>query len=63
MTEAGHLQCPFCNSYDISRLYLASLNMDSCECMSCRQRWDEDTGSGEYRGRANRASVLMPRKP
>jgi Zn ribbon nucleic-acid-binding protein len=57
----GHLQCPFCNSYDVSRMFLASLNLDSCECASCGARWDEECGSGEYRGRADRASVLMPR--
>lgn len=59
----GHFQCPFCNSYDVDRLFLASLRLDSCECASCGARWDEEKGSGQYRGRANRASVLMPRKP
>jgi hypothetical protein len=57
----GHLQCPFCNSYDVCRLFLASLNLDSCECASCGARWDEECGSGEYRGRADRSSVMMPR--
>ena len=58
---SGHLTCPFCNSYDVTRLYLASLNVDSCECAGCGARWDEERGSGEYRGRAQRASVLLPR--
>lgn len=58
----GHLQCPFCNSYDVARLFLASLNLDSCECASCGARWDEECGSGEYRGRSDRTSVLMPRQ-
>ena len=58
----GHLACPFCNSYDVTRLYVASLRMDSCECLSCGARWDEDARSGEYRGRANRSSVLIPRE-
>jgi transcription elongation factor Elf1 len=57
----GHLTCPFCNSYDVARLYIASVNIDSCECATCSARWDEECGSGHYRGRANRASVLMPR--
>jgi hypothetical protein len=59
----GHLACPFSNSYDVTRLYVASLRMDSCECLSCGARWDEDTKSGEYKGRANRSSVLIPRGP
>ena len=59
--EAGHLMCPFCNSYDVNRLYLASVNVDSCECASCGARWDEERESGQYRGRAQRSSVLLPR--
>jgi Zn ribbon nucleic-acid-binding protein len=57
----GRLTCPFCNSYDVGRLFLASLNLDSCECVACGARWDEECGSGEYRGRSQRSSVLMPR--
>jgi len=57
----GHLTCPFCNSYDVTRLFLATVNIDSCECASCQARWDEDLGSGEYRGLSNRESVLIPR--
>jgi hypothetical protein len=53
--------CPFCNSYDVGRLFIASINVDSCECASCGARWDEDRASGEYLGRADRASVLMRR--
>lgn len=60
--DAGRFQCPFCNSYDVSRLFVASLRMDSCECSSCGARWDELAGSGEYRGRATKSSVLLPRK-
>jgi hypothetical protein len=63
MGEAcGHLQCPFCSSYEIDRLYLASLGLDSCACLECGARWDEDAQSGEYRGRASRSSVLAPRE-
>lgn len=58
----GHFQCPFCNTYEVARLYLASLDIDSCECATCGARWDEDRRSGSYRGRADRASVLMPRQ-
>ena len=60
--QQGHLACPFCNSYDVSRLFVASLQMDSCECTTCGARWDEDAASGEYKGRANRSSVLLPRQ-
>lgn len=57
----GHLACPFCASYDVVRLFLASVRIDSCECLACSARWDEDSGSGEYKGRSNRSSVLLPR--
>ena len=59
--ENGRLQCPFCGAYEVDRLYLASLRLDSCECQSCGARWDEDTGSGTYRGRASRESAITPR--
>jgi hypothetical protein len=49
--RAPHLQCPFCETYEVERLYLASLHVDSCACASCGARWDEDTATGEYRGR------------
>lgn len=57
----GHLACPFCASYDVVRLFLASMSIDSCECLACSARWDEDSRSGAYKGRANRSSVLLPR--
>lgn len=59
--KPGHFQCPFCNSFDVNRLYMASLHLDSCECCSCGARWDEEEGSGEYRGRSNKSSVLVRR--
>jgi transcription elongation factor Elf1 len=58
----GHFACPFCNSYDVTRLFIASLRMDSCECLTCGARWDEDAKSGKYKGRSNRSSVLLPRQ-
>lgn len=61
-SDSGHFQCPFCNSYDVARLYVASVNIDSCECAGCGARWDEECGTGAYRGRADRTSVLMPRR-
>jgi hypothetical protein len=51
---ARHLQCPFCSAYEVERLYLATLKLDNCECLSCGARWDEEPASGAYRGRASR---------
>ena len=56
-----HFQCPYCSSYDVERLFLASLRLDSCACLTCGARWDEDATSGEFRGRASRSSVMSPR--
>ena len=57
-----HFACPFCASFDVNRLYIASSEVDSCECSSCGARWDEDAKSGEYRGRATKSSVLVRRR-
>jgi hypothetical protein len=57
----GHLQCPFCTSYDVARLYLATLRLDSCVCEACGARWDEDAGSGAFRGRSSPESAVTPR--
>jgi len=57
---AGHLRCPFCQAYEVDRLFLASLQIDACACASCGARWDEDTASGEFRGRAADRSVFRP---
>lgn len=58
--QPGHLQCPFCETYEVERLYLASMRVDSCACASCGARWDEDPVTGEYLGRAGRESVATP---
>jgi transposase-like protein len=60
--RAGHLQCPFCEAYEVERLFLASLRLDSCACTSCGARWDEDRLSGDFVGRASKESVVRPRK-
>jgi uncharacterized Zn finger protein len=57
----AHLACPFCSSYDVDRLFLASTRIDCCECESCGARWDENPTTGEYLGRAHRSSVLVRR--
>ena len=59
--EGVRLKCPFCDSYEVERMYLASLRLDSCECRSCSARWDEDAVTGEYRGRGSRSSQVTPR--
>ena len=56
----GHLQCPFCEAYEVERLYLASLRVDSCACASCGARWDEDPVTGEYLGRSHRDGLATP---
>lgn len=58
---SGRLQCPFCLSYDVARLFVASLGIDSCECASCRGRWDEERDSGRYRGQSDLSSILVHR--
>ena len=59
--EAEHFQCPYCSSFEVDRLYLASSRLDSCACLACGARWDEDATSGEFRGRSSRSSVTSPR--
>jgi hypothetical protein len=46
----------------VSRLYLASVKLDSCECPACAARWDEEPETGAYRGRSNRESIVTPRE-
>lgn len=53
--SSGHFRCPFCNSYDVNRLFLAGINVDSCDCSSCGARWDEDASTGAYLGRQSQA--------
>ncbi len=55
--DTGHLQCPFCSAYEVDRLYLASLRLDSCQCRACGSRWDEELGTGVYRSRRSRTAV------
>ena len=60
--ENEHFQCPYCRSFEVDRMYLASLRLDSCACLACGARWDEDAVSGEFRGRSTRSSVMAPRE-
>ena len=54
-TDVGHMTCPYCAAYEVERLYLGSLGVDSCECVACGARWDQDPRSGAYRGRLSRS--------
>ena len=58
--SSAFLACPYCGSYDVGRLYLASVHLDSCECRACAARWDEDVESGEFRGRSETALLVAP---
>ncbi|HEX5365883.1 MAG TPA: hypothetical protein VFW63_04375 [Acidimicrobiales bacterium] len=60
--HTGHLQCPFCGAYEVDRLFIGSLHVDSCTCHACGSRWDEDASTGEYRGRGEAESVIVPRR-
>jgi hypothetical protein len=60
--DDSNFSCPYCASHDIDRLYLAALRIDSCACLACGARWDEDAGSGAFRGRSAPTSVLAPRQ-
>lgn len=55
LPDTGRLQCPYCDAYAVDRLYLAALRIDSCVCDSCGARWDEDTTTGQFRGRESHA--------
>ena len=60
-TPAGHLQCPFCSGYEVDRLYLASLDVDSCACSACGARWDEKHDTGDFVGRGSKATIFTRR--
>lgn len=57
----GRLRCPFCEAYEVDRLYLATMDLDVCACGSCGARWDEYRESGDYAGRGASFSVLSSR--
>ena len=55
---ADRLTCPYCEAYGVSRLFLATARLDSCECVECGARWDEDPFTGKVRGRGGRQSAI-----
>jgi len=57
---AGHLRCPYCQAYEVDRVYVATVRLDACECRACGARWDEQAETGAYRGRAGRSSAVAP---
>ena len=58
---SGRFGCPFCASFDVDRMYVATLDADACECRTCGVRWDEARRTGLQLEHADRASVLAPR--
>jgi hypothetical protein len=56
------LECPYCGAYEVDRLYLGTLHLDTCTCMACGARWDQDSETGRYRGRGSVESVVAPRE-
>jgi transposase-like protein len=60
--STGHLQCPFCGAYEVDRLFIGAVRLDSCTCQGCGSRWDEDATTGRYRGRGGIDSVMAPRE-
>ena len=42
----------------LDRLYLATLRIDSCACLSCGARWDEDAESGYFALRVALAEAI-----
>ena len=60
--STGHMQCPFCGAYEVDRLFIGTVHVDSCTCQGCGARWDEDATTGRYRGRSAVESVMAPRE-
>jgi hypothetical protein len=58
LAERSSFECPYCTSSYVDRLFLASLNLDTCACLACGARWDEDATTGEFRGRAATGSMV-----
>jgi len=54
----ARLTCPYCQSYGVNRLFLATARLDCCECDECGARWDEEPATGKFRGRGGRQSAV-----
>jgi hypothetical protein len=37
-----HLSCPYCEAYEVDRLFLATHRLDACQCRACGEGWDEE---------------------
>jgi hypothetical protein len=37
-----HLCCPFCDAYEVDRLFVATHRVDACECRVCGAGWEEE---------------------
>jgi len=51
--------CPYCCSYEVDRINVASAHADSCRCRACGASWDEDVRTGDVLGRSERHSVFV----
>ncbi|HEX9258960.1 MAG TPA: hypothetical protein VF855_05435 [Acidimicrobiales bacterium] len=51
--------CPYCCSYLVDRICIATAHADSCRCRACGASWDEDVRTGEVLGRSDMQSVLV----
>jgi transposase-like protein len=59
VSDEGHLRCPYCNAYEVERLYLASNRVDSCTCRSCGERWDQEQATGALLDAAPRSPMMV----
>lgn len=51
----AHLCCPFCAAYEVDRLFLGTLRVDSCRCRACGAGWED-----ERMARTRRAGTPPP---
>jgi hypothetical protein len=57
--SGGHLGCPYCCTYEVDRLFVATVHLDACRCRACGASWDEEPESGTFRGRSTAQSALV----
>lgn len=48
---AKRMCCQYCDSTEVTRLYLATVGVDDCACRSCGAHWDERHRDGALLGR------------
>jgi len=40
--ERRHMSCPYCEAYEVDRLFLATHRLDACQCRACGAGWEEE---------------------